>query len=90
MSWATGHIEKLQKGETIKFRPRGDSMSPVIKSGDLVEVVPVVSTDDVEVGDIVLCKVRGSHYLHFVKNKKGKQVQIGNNSGKIKGWKTKV
>ena len=33
MSWATQHIQKLQTGETIKFRPRGNSMVGKISSG---------------------------------------------------------
>jgi hypothetical protein len=37
-------------------------------------------------GDIVLCKIRGSEYLHFVKAIQGDRFQIGNNRGLINGW----
>ncbi|BBO24545.1 MAG: S24/S26 family peptidase [Fimbriimonadaceae bacterium] len=85
MGWAAHYIEKLRCGETVQFRPRGHSMSGKIDSGDLVTVAPAdVST--IEVGDIVLCKVRGREYLHLVKALRGGQFLIGNNRGRINGW----
>jgi hypothetical protein len=39
-----------------------------------------------EVGDIVLCKVRGREYLHLVKARQGERYLIGNNCGRINGW----
>jgi hypothetical protein len=39
-----------------------------------------------QVGDIVLCLVRGSEYLHIVKAIQGDRYQIGNNRGLINGW----
>jgi hypothetical protein len=85
MGWATGHIEKLRRGETVSFRPRGHSMSPKIESGQLCTVEPV-DPADVRVGDIVLCKVRGAEYLHLVKAIQGQRFQIGNNRGHVNGW----
>ena len=84
MGWATGHISKLMDGETVQFRPRGNSMEPKIKSKQLVTVEPLEG--DPEVGDIVLCKVRKHQYLHMVKARKGDLFQIGNNKGGINGW----
>ena len=86
MSWATRYIEQLKNGETIQFRPRGNSMVGKVNSGDLCTLVPVT---DLEVGDIVLCKVNGNQYLHLIKAIKGNQFQIGNNRGGINGWITK-
>ena len=60
-------------------------MSPKIESGQLCIVAPV-DPADVEVGDIVLCKVKGSQYLHLVKAIRDDQFQIGNNRGRINGW----
>ena len=84
MGWAVNHIKKLQDGETVQFRPHGNSMKGKINSGNLVTVEPI---DDQEIkkGDIVLCKVNGRDYLHLVKAIKGKQYQIGNNRGHING-----
>ena len=85
MGWASGYITKLQAGETVSFRPRGHSMSPRIESGQLCTVEPV-DPAILRAGDIVLCKVRGSEYLHFVKAIQGERFQIGNNRGLINGW----
>ncbi len=85
MGWATFHIEKLKQGETVQFRPRGNSMVGKISSGQLCTVMPV-DPNTLEVGDIVLCKVRGSEYLHLVKARQGARFQIGNNRGHINGW----
>jgi len=85
MGWATFHIEKLKKGETVQFRPRGNSMSGKIESGDLCTVVPA-KKEELEVGDVVLCKVAGAQYLHLIKAKQGDRFQIGNNRGRINGW----
>lgn len=85
MGWAAHYIEKLRAGDEVQFRPRGHSMTGRIESGDLVTVRPV-DTTTLEVGDIVLCKVRGTEYLHIVKGTKGDEFLIGNNRGRINGW----
>lgn len=86
MGWATEYIKKLQNGEVVQFRPRGGSMTGRINSGNLVTVVPV--SGDINKNDIVLCKVKGSQYLHIVKALDGNRYQIGNNKGRINGWIT--
>ena len=60
-------------------------MSPRIKAGDRCIVEPVDATE-VEVGNIVLCRVRGREYLHLVKAIQDRRYQIGNNRGHINGW----
>ena len=85
MSWATQYIEKLKNGETVQFRPRGNSMKGKVDSGQLVTVEPL-GERQLQKGDIVLCKVNGSQYLHLIKAVNGGRYQIGNNIGKINGW----
>jgi hypothetical protein len=85
MGWASEYIARLQNGETVHFRPRENSMRGKIESGQLCTVEPVVPAT-LKVGDIVLCKVNGRHYLHLVKAIQGKRFQIGNNRGRINGW----
>jgi hypothetical protein len=85
MGWATVYIDRLKKGETVQFRPRGNSMKGKIDSGQLCTVVPTTA-EGVEAGDIVLCKVNGNQYLHLVKARQGQRFQIGNNRGRINGW----
>lgn len=85
MGWASRHIEQLRAGQTVSFRPRGNSMTPRIKSGQLCTVEPV-DPAALAVGDVVLCKVAGAEYLHIVKAIAAGRFQIGNNHGKINGW----
>jgi len=79
-------LEKLMNGETFITNERGNSMSPLIKSGQDHKLAPC-TIDDVEIGDIVYCKVKGNFYTHLVKAKDPKRgAQIGNNKGGINGW----
>jgi len=85
MGYSLRHIENLQKGCTIKFRPKGNSMSPKIKSGQLCTVEPI-KRKDLKKGNIVYCKVRGRQYLHLISAIKGERYQISNNKGYVNGW----
>jgi hypothetical protein len=87
MGWAKGYIAKLQQGEMVSFRPRGNSMKGKIASGQLCTVAPV-DPKSLEVGDIVLCRVGASQYLHLIKAISGSRFQIGNNRGHVNGWIT--
>lgn len=86
MGWATSYIAKLKEGETVSFRPRGHSMKGKIEPGQLCTVAPIEDLSALEKGDIVLCKVNGSEYLHLIKAIQGSRFQIGNNRGGINGW----
>lgn len=83
-------IEKLLAGETIISKEPGNSMLPIIKSRQPVELTPT-KWEDVEIDDIVYCKVHGNYYTHLVKGKDDqKGVLIGNNKGGINGWTKNV
>lgn len=86
MGWALHYIAKLKAGESVSFRPRGNSMAGRIESGQLVLVVPVTDYGLLNVGDIVLCKVGGNEFLHLIKAIQGDRFQIGNNRGFVNGW----
>ena len=60
-------------------------MKGQIESGQLVTVEPL-GNKVLQKGDIVLCKVNGSQYLHLIKAIQGDRYQIGNNIGGINGW----
>jgi hypothetical protein len=85
MGWALLHIAKLKLGETVSFRPKGNSMQGKIESGQLCTVQPC-DLSTLEIGDIVLCKVKGREYLHLITAARGAQFQIGNNKGRVNGW----
>lgn len=61
-------------------------MKGKIESGQLCTVAPLKDVSTLEKGDIVLCKVNGSEYLHLIKAIQGQRFQIGNNRGRINGW----
>ena len=63
-------------------------MSGKIESGQLCTVEPAGDLA-LAVGDIVLCRVSGSQYLHLIKAIQGERFQIGNNRGGINGWITR-
>lgn len=86
MSWATHYIKKLQEGETVSFRPRGNSMTPKIKSEQLCTVEPITDFNSLVKGDIVLCKVSGNQYLHLISAISQERFQISNNHGHVNGW----
>ena len=88
MAWADNYVKRLQAGETVQFRPRGDSMRPRIASGQLVTVEPITSFFMLRCGDVVLCRVAGAEYLHLITAIQGERFQIGNNRGHINGWVT--
>lgn len=85
MSWEQLAIEKLQQGETTQVRPRGRSMAGKVNDGDIVTLEPC-DPNKLEVGDIVLVKVKGYVYLHLIKAKNNGRFLIGNNLGGINGW----
>ena len=85
MGWATAHIARLQQGEPVSFRPRGNSMRGKIESGQLCTVAPA-DPATLQVGDVVLCKVHGRQYLHLIKAIQGGRFLIGNNRGRVNGW----
>ena len=92
MNWADRTIRELKEGRTSRCRPHGGSMRGRIESGQLVTLSPDV--DELEIGDAVLCRVRGNTYIHLVKAIQGhgsrRRYLIGNNHGRINGWTKKV
>ena len=65
-------------------------MLPILKSKQPVTIVPC-TWQDVNVGDIVYCKVRGYVYTHLVTAKNEKRgCQISNNHGHVNGWTKSV
>ncbi len=84
MGWASRYIEKLRAGETVSFRPHGQSMTGRIESGQLCTDVPI-DPAVLEVVDIVPCKVAANEYLHIVKAIENGRYQIGNKRGFING-----
>ena len=86
MGWATGYIAQLKEGQTVKVRPRGNSMTGKVNNGQLCTVEPIGDVGKLVKGDIVLCKVGGNQYLHLISAVNDKRWQISNNKGHVNGW----
>lgn len=74
--------------ESVRFRPRGQSMIPLVRSGELVTVYRLRDRSTLEPGQVVLVTVRGKVYLHKVisVDREREIVLIGNNHGHVNGW----
>lgn len=82
--------ERLEKGEIFITSERGNSMTPLIKSGQKHKLSPC-ELEDCAVGDIVYCKIKGKYYTHLVTALSAKLgVQISNNHGYVNGWTKQV
>jgi hypothetical protein len=86
MGWADAYVTALVGGKTVSFRPTGNSMVGKISSGQLCTVKPITLETVLDVGDVVLCRVHGSTYLHLIKAIQGERYQIANNRGHTNGW----
>lgn len=83
-------VQELSEGRSVTLRPKGNSMTPIIKSGQRIVLAPVDS-QDVRVGDAVLAKVKGRYFIHKVTaiGDDGR-FQISNNHGHVNGWSRQV
>lgn len=61
-------LERLQNGESFVTSEKGNSMVPLIKSGQDHRLEPS-RWEDCNEGDMVYCKVKGRFYTHLVKAK---------------------
>ena len=63
--------EQLLLGKPVVYRSSGGSLWPKVRSGDQCSLHPVTDTSNVNVGDIVFCKVQPGNrlYGHAVKKK---------------------
>lgn len=78
--------QKLREGCICHVTGYGQSMTPILKSGQSVICIPVTGDTKLKKNDIVLCKVGGHYYLHkIVAIKAGDRFTIGNNHGHING-----
>ena len=83
-------LEALQRGEEVVTSEKGNSMIPLIKSGQQHRLKPI-TWEGTKEDDIVYCKVKGNFYTHLVKAKNDdKGCLIGNNKGGINGWTKQV
>jgi len=83
MNWK---VEKLTKGESFVTSEKGNSMIPLIHSGQDHRLAPI-TWEECKPGDIVFCKVSGRYYTHLVKATDiHRGCLISNNRGRLNGW----
>ena len=99
LRWARNVMikEQLQRGQNVCYRSSGQSMWPIVKSGDLCEFAPFPAgstvAESIEVRDIVFCEVQPHNRFvaHFVLEKKWDKYRqqhkciIGNKDGYVNG-----
>lgn len=82
-------IESLRAGNEVIHRGKGNSMTPLIYSGQAVRL-KYIEPELIRKGDIVLCKVKGRIFDHLVTGIRGTgdtlEFQISNNHGHVNGW----
>ncbi len=81
-------VTHLQNGEECILVGYGQSMMPIIRSGQSVKVTPMTEEVTLEKDDIVFCKVNRHFYIHKISAIKNNNnsYQISNNHGHINGW----
>lgn len=87
-------VKELKKGNEIARFEFGNSMYPILKSGEYGVVVPI-DIYNVNIGDAVLCEVNGQLMTHMVMMVSdsacdGRYVLIGNTWMQFYGWTNKV
>lgn len=82
-------VAELAAGREVTLRPHGQSMTPLINSGDKIVMSPI-GDRELEKGDIVLAKVHGRYFTHKITALRGDQVQISNNHGHVNGWTSRT
>ena len=82
MNWEL-HRNNLKEGKQVQITPKGNSMLPIIESGNTLTIVPC---NKYKKDDIVFCKVKGNYYIHKITAVKQDSYQISNNKGRVNGW----
>ncbi len=84
-NWETA--QHLKQGDTCIVVGFGQSMTPILKSGQPVKCEPVTKDTALRKNDIMLCKVKGHFYLHKISAiRNSVSYQISNNHGHVNGW----
>lgn len=81
-------IDAVIGGKTITRYEYGDSLMPLVYSGEYLKITPLEDYKQLHVGDIVLCIVRGYAMTHMVMkiDYDKKEALIASTCGDIYGW----
>lgn len=83
-------VNTLKQGECIARYERGDSMQPILVSGQYARLTPLRNKP--KNGDAVFCCVNGHWMTHmvWVSNEDSGQCLIGSTSGQLYGWTNEI
>lgn len=82
-------VAELEAGRSVTLKPHGNSMTPIIHSGQQIVLSPVSGA--IKKGDIVLAKVKGRYFIHKVTAVGDDGAyQISNNHGHVNGWSRQI
>ena len=83
-------ISELEAGRSVTFKGHGNSMAPLIFSGQKITLSPIEGIK-LKKGDAVLAKVGSRFYVHKITaiDHDGRY-QISNNHGHVNGWARKI
>ncbi len=83
-------LEALKEGKSYTWTaPDGGnfaSMRKAVKHGQTLTMSPVVNSEEVQVGDMVLVRWHTGYIFHIVGETQGDQFLIINSLGKVNGW----
>lgn len=87
-------MDCLTKGQTIVRYEFGDSMTPILTSGQFCKLIPISEVDEIKQGDCVFAVVNGSIGTHMVwmvsENEAGKFYCIATTQGTVIGWTDEI
>jgi len=90
-SWADKAIKDLEEGKKVTVTPAGNSMTPVIRNRQQVNLRPLEKGEILKRGMIVLVSMNTrTVYLHKISAVSKDRVQISNNHGHANGWTKKT
>ena len=83
-------MDCLSKGQTITRYEFGDSMTPILTSGQFCNLVPIKEGEEIKQGDCVFAVVNnsvGTHMVWMISESNGKKYYcIATTSGTVIGW----
>lgn len=85
-------MKELLHGKTITRYEFGDSMFPILLSGEYAILTPISNLNEIKIGDAVFCDVMGYLMTHKVIDKENNNFLIGptNPSNVAYGWTNKI
>jgi hypothetical protein len=80
-------IKELEEKGIVSYTANGNSMTPRIYTKSKLELKKV-DPKALRVGDMVYCRVKGSHFVHLLTaiDENKNRFKIENNHGYVNGW----